>query len=220
MGRGHRPLAAAHPACRRGASVLRPGTGTAGCTASPAGCGRASGRSRNPVIKVEDLAWLEFEEAGPGARGAVPWGLGWLWPTRDAGLFGPARAVGLGALRDRAPWRKSRFVGPTFLAATREDLDRLARATGGTVSRHREGQAVQLTDPSGFAVRVVHGAPQLPALPEREPLALNFGSRPVRANATQRPVRWAAQVQRSGACGVGDDAVPGCSGLVPGTISA
>jgi len=94
-----------------------------------------------------------------------------------------------------------RFVGPAFAAAARDDLDRLARGTGGTVTAHRGGHAVLLRDPSGFPVRVVHGVPELPALPERATLPLNFGpfgSGPARVNATQRPARRAAEIQRLG----------------------
>ena len=48
---------------------------------------------------------------------------------------------------------------------------------------HWGGHAVRLRDPSGFPVHVVYGVPELPALPERAPLPLNFGAEPVRANA-------------------------------------
>ena len=93
---------------------------------------------------------------------------------------------------------RPRFAGPTFTAAARDDLDRLARGTGGTVTAHWGGHGVLLRDPSGFPVRVVHGVPELPALPERGPLPLNFGPGPARVNATQRPARRAAQIQRLG----------------------
>jgi catechol 2,3-dioxygenase-like lactoylglutathione lyase family enzyme len=93
---------------------------------------------------------------------------------------------------------RPRFAGATFSAAAREDLDRLARGTGGTVTAHWGGHAVLLRDPSGFPVRVVHGVPELPALPERGPLPLNFGSGPVRANATHQPARHPAEIQRLG----------------------
>src|SRR5205814_2717345 len=100
---------------------------------------------------------------------------------------------------------RARFVGPAFAAAARDDLDRLTRGTGGTVTAHWGGHGVLLRDPSGYPVRVVHSVPDLPALPERAPLPLNFGvlghsgdsgSGPVRANATQRPARQAAEIQR------------------------
>ena len=47
-------------------------------------------------------------------------------------------------------------------------------------------------------MRVVHGVPEFPALPGRAPLPLNFGSEPVRVNATQRPARRPAEIQRLG----------------------
>ncbi len=93
---------------------------------------------------------------------------------------------------------RPRFAGVTFQAAARGDLDRLARGTGGTVMAHWGGHAVRLRDPSGYPVHVVYGVPELPALPERGPLPLNFGAGPVRANAAQRPARRPAEIQRLG----------------------
>ena len=55
-----------------------------------------------------------------------------------------------------------------------------------------------LRDPSGFPVRVVYGVTEFPSLPERAPLALNFGAGPVRVNGTQRPERRPAEIQRLG----------------------
>ena len=43
-----------------------------------------------------------------------------------------------------------------------------------------------------MAVRVAHGAPELPALPQRAPLPINVDEEPVRANLPQRPPRAAA----------------------------
>ena len=45
---------------------------------------------------------------------------------------------------------------------------------------------------------MVHGVPELPALPHRAPLPLNFGSDPVRVHAAQRPAWRAAEIQRLG----------------------
>ena len=47
-------------------------------------------------------------------------------------------------------------------------------------------------------MHVVYGVPDLPALPGRPPLPLNFGSGPARVNATQRPARRPAEIQRLG----------------------
>ena len=63
---------------------------------------------------------------------------------------------------------QARFVGLTFAAAARDDLDRLARGTGGTVTAHCGGHAVLLRDPSGIPVHVVHAvrnSPRYPSVP-------------------------------------------------------
>jgi catechol 2,3-dioxygenase-like lactoylglutathione lyase family enzyme len=160
--------------------------------------GEHAGRSRNPLVKVAGLAWLEFEKPDLDRAGRF---------LADFGFTGADRTPEMLVLRSRwagAPCLivrrggRPRFAGAAFHASARADLGRLARATGGTVIPHRGGHCVQLVDPSGFPVRVVHGIPELPALPERAPLALNFGPGPVRTNRTQRPARRAAEIQRLG----------------------
>jgi catechol 2,3-dioxygenase-like lactoylglutathione lyase family enzyme len=163
--------------------------------------GEHPGRSGNPLVKVAGLAWLEFEK--PDLDRAERFGTDFGFRVADRTpetllLRGRQSAAACLVIR-RGP--HPRFVGPAFAAAARDDLDRLARGTGGTVTAHWGGHAVLLRDPSGFPVRVVHGVPELPALPERAPLPLNFGpfgSGPARVNATQRPARRAAQIQRLG----------------------
>ncbi|WP_137990769.1 VOC family protein [Streptomyces vilmorinianum] len=163
--------------------------------------GEHPGRARNPVIKVADLAWLEFEK-----------------PDLDrAEVFARDFGFAIAARTERELWlrgtfagspcmvirrgRTSRFIGPAFRAAERSDLDRLARATGGAVRDidvPGGGQSVALLDPSGFPVRVAHCAEQLPALPEQQPLSLNFGTEHRRTNTTQRPPREPSRIQRLG----------------------
>ncbi len=60
------------------------------------------------------------------------------------------------------------------------------------------GSVVRLTDPSGFAVAVTHVNDELPALGERAPHVFNVGTTLPRVNATQRPPRAPAPVQRLG----------------------
>ena len=120
----------------------------------------------------------------------------------------------------RPPRSQSRFAGAAFQAAARDDLDRLARGTGGTVTAHWGGHAVVLRDPSGFPVRVVYGVPELPALPERAPLPLNFGPGPARVNATQRPARQPAEIERLGHVVLGTTRFARGPGLVPGHARA
>ena len=160
--------------------------------------GEHPGRSGNPLVKVAGLAWLEFEkpDLDRAERFGTDFGFTVADRTPDTLLLRGRQAGAACLVIRRGP--RPRFVGPAFQAAARDDLDRLARGTGGTVTAHWGGHAVLLRDPSGFPVRVVHGVPDLPALPGRAPLPLNFGSEPVRVNATQRPARRPAEIQRLG----------------------
>ncbi|MFG2386610.1 VOC family protein [Streptomyces avermitilis] len=163
--------------------------------------GEHPGRSRNPVIKVADLAWLEFEKPDLDQAEVFARDFGFAIAARTEGeLWLRGTFAGSPCMVIRRG-RASRFIGPAFRAAARADLDRLARATGSTVRDigvPGGGQSVALLDPSGLPVRVVHCAEQLPALPEQEPLILNFGTDHRRTNATQRPPREPSRIQRLG----------------------
>jgi catechol 2,3-dioxygenase-like lactoylglutathione lyase family enzyme len=160
--------------------------------------GEHPGRSKNPLVKVAGLAWLEFEKPDLDRAGRFGTDFGFTVADRtpDTLLLRGRQAAAACLVIRRGP--RARFVGPAFQAAERGDLDRLARGMGGTVTAHWGGHGVLLRDPSGFPVRVVHGVPEFPALPERAPLPLNFGSEPVRANAPQRPARHPAEIRRLG----------------------
>ena len=165
--------------------------------------GEHPGRSKNPLIKVAGLAWLEFEKPDLDAaeRFLADFGFTVAGRTPETLLLrgrwaGPACLVVRGGPH-------ARFAGTTYRAAARADLDRLARGTGGTVTAHAGGHVVVLRDPSGFPVRVVHGVPEFPALPERGPLALNFGPQRERVNGTQRPEQRAAEIERLGHVALG-----------------
>jgi catechol 2,3-dioxygenase-like lactoylglutathione lyase family enzyme len=158
---------------------------------------------------VAGLAWLEFEK--PDLDRAERFGADFGFTVADRTpemlvLRGrQAAAACLVIRRGQQP----RFAGVAFQAAARDDLDRLARGMGGTVTAHWGGHAVRLRDPSGYPVHVVYGVPALPALPERSPLPLNFGnsgvlgSESARVNATQRPARHPAEIQRLGHVALG-----------------
>ena len=163
--------------------------------------GEHPGRAKNPVIKVLDLAWLEFEK--PDLDGteqfARAFGLTPVSRTADelqlrgTDAGSPCVVVRRGS--------RSRYVGAAFRAADPVDLVRLADATGAEVVNLPEsigGLSVDLTDPSGVPVRVVAGTHPLEALPAQPTQELNFGSEVRRANATQRPPREPAKVRRLG----------------------
>jgi len=163
--------------------------------------GEHPGRSRNPVIKVHDLAWLEFEK--PDLKGcecfARAFGFAVAWRSdNEIHLRGTAPGTPCAIIR-RGPL--SRFIGMSFLAENDDDVRRLATATNREVRRLPDqvgGLAVDLTDPVGVSVRVVSGAHALAPLPSQVPLAFNVDRAQPRINATQRPPREPARVQRLG----------------------
>ncbi|WP_328980035.1 VOC family protein [Streptomyces canus] len=164
--------------------------------------GEHPGRSRNPVIKVADLAWLEFEKPDLERAEVFARDFGFGVAARtESELWLRGTFAGAPCVVIRRGRRSSRFIGPAFRAAERADLDRLARATGTDVRDvgvPGGGKAVDLLDPSGFPVRVVHCGEQLPALPEQQPLLLNSGTEHRRTNTTQRPPREPSRIQRLG----------------------
>ncbi len=159
------------------------------------------GRSRNPVIKVVDIAWLEFEKPDLTRAEAFARAFGFQTAQRgpdeiqlrgtDAG--GPCVIVRHG--------QRTRFTGVAFRACDEVDVLRLADKSGTTARPLPEtigGLSVDLVDPSGIPVHVVAGMHELPGLPGQQPHMFNFGHDLQRTNTTQRPQRVPARVQRLG----------------------
>jgi hypothetical protein len=163
--------------------------------------GEHPGRSRNPVIKVADIAWLEFEKPDLTRTEAFARAFGFQTAQRgpnelqlrgtDAGA--PCVIVRRG--------QRTRFTGVAYRACDEVDVLRLADKSGATARPLPEaigGLSVDLVDPSGIPVRVVAGIHELPELPGQQPQDFNFGHDLRRANTTQRPLRVPARVQRLG----------------------
>jgi hypothetical protein len=163
--------------------------------------GEHPGRSRNPVIKVQDIAWLEFEKPDLARAEAFATAFGFATALRthdelhlrgtDAGT--PCMIIRRGSA--------SRFLGAAYEAIDEADVLRLAGATGADTRPLPEtlgGLTVDLVDPSGVPVRVVAGMHPLESLPSQSPHTLNFGHELLRVNAMQRPPREPAKVQRLG----------------------
>jgi catechol 2,3-dioxygenase-like lactoylglutathione lyase family enzyme len=162
--------------------------------------GEHPGRAKNPVVKVHDLAWLEFEKPNLDRAEAFAHAFGFSTALRTPDAL-QLRGTDPGAPCVLIRQGRSRFVGPAFRAADSADVLRLAEATGATATKLPEsvgGLSVELTDPTGLAVRVVSDTDDLAALPGQKPLELNFGHASPRANSTQRPPREPAKVQRLG----------------------
>ncbi|TGD89269.1 2,3-dihydroxybiphenyl 1,2-dioxygenase [Mycolicibacterium sp. CH28] len=163
--------------------------------------GEHAGRSTNPVIKVHDLAWLEFEKPDLSAAEAFAQAFGFHTAARTTDEL-HLRGTDAGApcvLIRRGP--STRFRGLAFQAHDAIDVQTLANANGAPTRALPEsigGVSVELTDPSGFGVKVVADLDELPELPAQPAHTFNFGRQTVRANAMQRPPREPAAVQRLG----------------------
>ncbi|MCV7251807.1 VOC family protein [Mycolicibacterium fluoranthenivorans] len=163
--------------------------------------GEHPGRSRNPVIKVVDLAWLEFEKPDLTRAEAFARAFGFQTALRtpsEVHLRGTDADAPCVLLRQGPA---TRFAGLALQAADEVDVLRLAEHTGVAAHALPEaigGLAVDLADPGGTPVRVVAGMHTLPQLPVQPPLVHNTGRTVTRTNATQRPPRVPARVQRLG----------------------
>lgn len=163
--------------------------------------GEHPGRSRDPIIRVADIAWLEFDKPDLVRAEAFARAFGFGIALRDPQelhLRGTAAGAPCVILRRG---QRTRFSGLALRAADEVDVLRLADKTGARLQPLPEsvgGVGVQLTDPSGTAVTVVAGLHTLPAQPAQEPQVRNTGNADTRINATVRPPRVPARVQRLG----------------------
>ncbi|MEE4025777.1 2,3-dihydroxybiphenyl 1,2-dioxygenase [Gordonia sp. PKS22-38] len=163
--------------------------------------GEHPGRYANPVIKVEDLAWLEFEKPDLARTAAFAADFGFtisLHTDDELHLRGALEGPPCVIVRRG---RRSKFVGPTFRAAALEDVHTFAAGVDARVERLPEtlgGVVATTRDPSGARVQVVAGVRDLPALPTQQAVPHNVGGQPERANVTVRQPREPAQVERLG----------------------
>jgi hypothetical protein len=163
--------------------------------------GEHPGRSRNPVIKVHDIAWLEFEKPDLSRAEAFAHAFGFATVLRtdsELQLRGADAGAPCVIIRRGAT---TRFRGMAFTAQDEADLLRLANATGAQALPLPDtigGLSIDLVDPSGIPVHVVAGTHKLDALPAQTPHTFNFGDDLHRVNATQRPPRASATVERLG----------------------
>ncbi|MBV5242327.1 MULTISPECIES: VOC family protein [Mycolicibacterium] len=163
--------------------------------------GEHPGRARDPLIRVTDIAWLEFDKPDLIRAEAFARAFGFGVALRDPGQL-HLRGTNAGApcvLLRRG--QRTRFAGVALRAADEIDVMRLADKAGAPVLPLPEslgGVAVQLIDPSGIPVKVVAGTHDLPAHPEQTVQVLNTGPAPARVNGTVRPPRVPARIKRLG----------------------
>ena len=158
-------------------------------------------RAKNPVIKVEDLAWLEFEKPDLDAAERFAHDFGFVTAARTSDtLYLRGALAGTQCVVIRHG-RKSRFIGPAFKATDTADVQKLAKASNSSVTALTGpggGVGVDLVDPSGIPLRVVAGVEQLPELPLQQSHVFNFNGELNRTNAMQRPPREPARIERLG----------------------
>ena len=94
--------------------------------------GEQRGRSANPVIKVHDVLWLEFEKPDlvKAEAFAHSFGFATALRTKDELHLRGSDAGAPCVLIRRG--QREKFLGPAFVAAEQSDLLRLADATGTT----------------------------------------------------------------------------------------
>src|ERR1700748_625819 len=104
--------------------------------------GEHPGRSGNPLVKVAGLAWLEFEKPDLDRAERFYADFGFTVADRTPetlllrGRWAPAAC--LLVRRALLPL----FAEAAYKGPARDDLDRLARGTGGTVTAHRGGHGI------------------------------------------------------------------------------
>lgn len=163
--------------------------------------GEHTGRSTNPVIKVHDIAWLEFEKPDLAAAEVFARAFGFTKVHRTASeltLRGTLPGAPCVIVRKGTG---SRFLGPAFRAVDSRDLLRLAEATGikaRPLPEHLGGLSVDIREPAGALVRVIADVIEHPALAGQSVHTYNLGGSVDRINQPQRPPRMPAGVERLG----------------------
>jgi len=128
------------------------------------------------MIAVQDIAWVRYQVTDLDAIEAFLLDFGLLRSVRtERALYMRAHdsahhvyIAELGA--------SNRPLGFGLRAGAAADLERLAAARDAAVEDNPDaggGKRVRLTDPAGFVVDVMHGQTELPALPQRAPIAAN-----------------------------------------------
>ncbi len=163
--------------------------------------GEHPGRSRNPVIRVVDLAWLEFEKPDLVRTEAFARAFGFQTAQHGPDELQLRGTRGGGPCVIVRRGQRTRFTGVAFRACDEADVLRLAGKSNAPARPLPEtigGLSVDLVDPSGTSVRVVAGVHQLPELPGQRPHLFNFGADAPRTNSGQRPPRVPARIERLG----------------------
>jgi catechol 2,3-dioxygenase-like lactoylglutathione lyase family enzyme len=153
------------------------------------------------MIKVQDVAYVRFGAPDLDAMERFLTDFGMRTASRTPERlymrgFGPQPFVHVTELT-----AEPKALGFGLLARNRADLERLAAARGTAVTDNPEpggGSRVQLLDPQGLRIDVVHGFAPAAPLPVRDALTLNTFPERRRLGRTQRPEAGPSHVMRLG----------------------
>ncbi|MGA1342502.1 MAG: VOC family protein [Hyphomonas sp.] len=157
--------------------------------------------SQTPIIKVRDVAFprLQAPDLDRMESFLIDFGMVRAHRTEDALYMrgvGPAPVVHVTHLGEPG------FRGFAFVAASREDLEKLAGSEGFSPIEPLEspggGLRTVTTDPIGLKVEVVFGQEPAQPINTTDPRALNMGTRFERIGAPQRIPRGPSRVKRFG----------------------
>lgn len=159
-------------------------------------------RHPEPTVKARTLAYLLFERPDLAEAEKFLTDFG-LQPANQNAQALYMRGTDSAPFCYRvAPGAKPRFVGFGVTVASREDLVALQNVPGASAITRLDypggGEAVRLTDPSGFTVEAVFGQTAAKPLPHRAEMIFNFEEKHRRINDTQRPPIQPPEVLRLG----------------------
>jgi catechol 2,3-dioxygenase-like lactoylglutathione lyase family enzyme len=153
-----------------------------------------------PVIKVRDLAFGRLRSPDLDAQEEF---------LTHFGMIRAARTPTALYMRGTDPRHHlhvtekgdPKFVGFAYLAASEDDLHKLAKTPGASpvekIDEPGGGQRVRVREPNGFQIEVVFGIEDLPAIPvDRQ--HMNTGSEPLRRKALMRLPKSPAPIKRIG----------------------
>ena len=183
--------------------------------------GDRPGWVKNPVIKVEGLAWLEFEKPDLDAAERFAHAFGFVTAARtaDALYLRGARVGTHGVVIRKGP--TSRFVAPAFEASDRADVQRLATANNASVCELRGpggGVGVDLAGSVRYSAaggRRRRGAAGVAAAAAAG-VQLRWAVEPGQRDAA--PAARAGADRAAGVRGAGDGVLSAGAGLVPGQL--
>lgn len=159
-------------------------------------------RSPTPLLKVEDIAYVEFEKPDLDATERFLADFGLITVSRtEATLHARARGTAPFCYVARRGSR-ARFVGIGLAVASADDLERASRIAGASsvepASGPGGGHRVRLRAPNGMAVDLVHGAVAASPIQIDAALPTNAPDHKPRVNSPRRPAVTPAEVMRLG----------------------